>query len=197
MALLPLFHDLTNRTVLLVGAGTVARDKLRALLPTGAWIRIVALQALPEVIQTATEAGIPLALRSFEPADLEGVALVVSATNDPALNAAIVTLGRAKGVLVNAVDDPPNCDVFFAATWRRGPLILALGTEGTFPGLSRSVREALDALVPEGDADLLQALTDARQELLKRLPDPAARRAVLLQLVETFRTTYLHPETQP
>ncbi len=180
-----------------MGAGTVARDKLRALLPTGARIRIVALQALPDVIHTAVESGIPLALRSFEPPDLEGMALVVSATNDSALNAAIVALGRARGVLVNAVDDPSNCDVFFAATWRRGPITLALGTEGTFPGLSRSVREALDALVPEGDADLLQALTDARQELLRRLPDPVARRAALLQLIDTFRTTYLHPETQP
>lgn len=157
----------------------------------------MALQVLPEVAALADAHGFTLERRAFRGEDLLGKTLVVSATNDPLLNTAIAGMARNIGIPVNAVDDTPRCDVYFAATFRRGPLTLALGTEGAFPGLSRSVREALDALVPEGDADLLQTLTDLRQDLLKRLPDPAARRQVLLQLVETFRSTYLLPETQP
>jgi len=197
MALLPLFHDLSNRSVLLVGAGTVGRDKLRALAPTGALVHIVALQVHPDVAAIASSPRLRVERRAFRSEDLLGKALVVSTTNDPALNTAIAAMARDLGIPVNAVDDPPRCDVFFAATWRRGPLTVALGTEGAFPGLARSLRETLDHLVPEDDGDLLQALVEARRELFKRLPDPAARRDALLQLIQAFRATYLHPELQP
>ncbi len=175
--------------MLLVGAGRVAQDKLRALAPTGCALRVVA-KAIPEAMRReARGLGVQWREGAFEPRDLEGALLVVAATNDPAANAAIAAAARARGVLVNAVDDPPACDAYFAATIRRGPLTFAIGTQGGFPGLARAVRRLLEALLPEGDGPLLLRLAQARARV-RSLPDPEARKAALDPLLSAFEATY-------
>lgn len=175
--------------MLLVGAGRVAQDKLRALAPTGCALRVVALR-IPEAMRREAR-GLAVQWRegAFTPGDLEGAAFVVAATNDPEVNRAIAAAARTRNLLINAVDDPPACDAFFAATLRRGPLTLAIGTQGGFPGLARAVRRLLDALLPEGDAPLLQRLAQARARA-RELPDPAARKAALDPLLTAFEATY-------
>ena len=98
---------------------------------------------------------------------------------------------------MNAVDDPPSCDSYFAAQLRRGPFHVAIGTQGGFPGLSRALREVLEILLPERDEPLFQDLVGCRASLLARLPDPDARRAALLALVATFQKSYLYPDLTP
>lgn len=127
--------------------------------------------------------------RPFEPTDLAGASLVIAATNDPAINLHIAKTARGRGVLVNAVDDPAACDVYFAATIRRGPLTLAIGSQGGFPGLTRALRRLLEAFLPEGDAPLLHRLTQARQRC-RSLPDPHVRKAALDPLLTAFEATY-------
>ncbi len=192
--LLPLFLDLRRAPVLLVGGGSVARAKLRALREAGATPRIVALRVAPEF--RAEAAGLEVAERPFLPADLEGIRLVVSATNDPAANAAIAAAARARGIWVNAVDDPAACDAYFASTLRRGPLTLAVSTGGAFPGLGQRLRRSLEPLLPEADEDLLHRLAGLRSRLRASLPDPEARRAALHALLDAFERAYL-PEAMP
>jgi len=186
--LLPLFLDLAGRTVLLVGGGTVAEAKLRCLLPTGCRLRLVATSFLAGFRFEARDR--ILHQRPFQEEDLDGVHLVVAATNDPAVNARIAALARARGLWVNAVDDPPSCDAQFAATLRRGPWTVALSTAGAFPGLSRSLRLLLEDLLPEGDAEPLEQLVELRARLRRRLPDPEARGAALRDLLQKFEQAY-------
>lgn len=189
MTLLPLFLDLTGRRVLLVGAGSVARAKLAALAPTGCALRVVALR-IPKGFRREAEAlGAELHERPYDPSDLEGATLVVAATNHPGTNLALAREARARGVLVNSVDDPAACDAYFAATLRRGPLTLAIGSQGGFPGLTRALRRVLEALLPEGDTPLLQRLQGARTRC-RNLPDPEARKAALDPLLTAFEATY-------
>jgi siroheme synthase-like protein len=189
-ALLPLFLDLEGHTVLLVGGGSVALDKLRVLGTTGCQLRLVALRFSAEFRAQAEALGAALHLRAFGEQDLEGVRLVVSATNDPAANAAVAEAARRRGLWTNAVDDPGSCDVLFASTLRRGPWTLALSTAGAFAGLSRSLRLVLEELLPEGDEGLLEDLVELRARLRTRLPDPAARSAALRSLLRQFELTY-------
>lgn len=189
--LLPLFLDLRDRPVLLVGGGSVGLAKLEALLPTGARLRLVATRFSRPFRAKARAHGLDLQERPFEAADLDGARLVVSATNEPATNAFIAAAARARGVWVNAVDDPSACDVQFASTLRRGPCTLALSTAGSFPGLSRSLRRALDELLPASDEGLLQQLAQLRARLRARLPDPAARTEALRALLDRFEHDYL------
>ena len=173
--------------MLLVGGGSVARAKLAALREAGADLRIVATRFSTSFRWEAR--GLRLRTRPFEPSDLDGVQLAVAATNDPAVNAAIATEARARGVWINAVDDPSACDAFFASTLRRGPLRLAISTDGAFPGLSRSLRLALETLFP--DEASLHDLAALRARLRTRLPDPAARTAALRGLLHDFETRHL------
>lgn len=175
--------------MLLVGAGSVARAKLDALSPTGCALKVVAL-GIPAGFKVAAEAlGAELREAPFHPEDLEGAALVVAATNDPATNLAIAREARQRGILVNAVDDRAACDAYFAATFRRGPLTLAIGSQGGFPGLTRALRRLLEALLPEGDSPLLHRLAAARHRC-RSLPDPESRKAALDPLLTAFEATY-------
>ena len=187
MTLLPLFLDLKGKRVLLVGGGSVAQAKLRSLLPTSALLRTVAIHFSEAFRKEAEGHEVQLLERPFEPGDLDGIHLVIAATNDPDANATIAALCRSRGIWINAVDDPPSCDALFANTLRRGPWTLAISTEGAFAGLSRALRLALEDLIPETDPDL-QALVDLRNQA-KTLP-PDLRSRALQKLLADFRSTY-------
>lgn len=187
MTLLPLFLDLRSKPVLLVGGGSVARAKLALLREAGADLRIVATR-FSSAFQWEAQ-GLKLHARAFQPSDLDGTQLAIAATNDPAVNARIASEARARGIWVNAVDDPPACDALFASVLTRGPVKLAISTHGSFPGLSRSLRLALESLLP--DQRLLRDFTALRERLRARLPDPAARTAALRALLRDFEATYL------
>ncbi|HJV22975.1 MAG TPA: bifunctional precorrin-2 dehydrogenase/sirohydrochlorin ferrochelatase, partial [Holophagaceae bacterium] len=170
-------------------AGSVARAKLDALAPTGCALRVVALGIPPSFRAAAEVKGADLREAPFRTQDLDGVTFVVAATNDPATNLAIARAARARGILVNAVDDVAACDAFFAATLRRGPLTLAIGSQGGFPGLTRALRRLLEAFIPEGDGPLLHRLAAARHRC-RSLPDPESRKAALDPLLTAFEATY-------
>jgi siroheme synthase-like protein len=179
--------------VLLVGGGAVALAKLQALRGSEATIRAVSLHFSRAFLEEARDHAVDLKLRAFKPSDLEDVHLVISATNNDRANAAIALEAQAKAIWVNAVDDPDRCDAFFASTWRRGPYTVAIGTEGRFPGLSRSLRQTLETLLPQKDGDLLMQLGAFRRRLKQRLPEPETRNAALRQLIAAFENVYLSP----
>lgn len=159
----------------MVGGGTVARAKLLALRPTGCSLRSVSLAFSPDFRSALEGFEVEVCQRAFQPSDLEGVHLVISATNDPAANRFIAAHARALGLWVNAVDDAASCDALFPSILRRGPFVAAISTEGAFAGLSRVVREALEGLVPEATVPEFEALAQLRQQLKVTLPDPRQR----------------------
>jgi len=197
-ARLPLFLDLSHSRVLLVGGGRTAEDKLGPLRDAGAAVRSVAIRRTASFLRACERrGGVEVIEGPFQAAHLDGIRLVVSATDDPQVNAAVAELAGARGLFCNAVDDPPACDAYFASTLRRGPWHLAIGTEGGFPGLSRALREVLELLIPAGHAAPLEQLAQIRRRLKAQLPDPALRRHRLERLLLAFRRTYFPSEEQP
>ena len=103
MSLFPMFLKLTGRLCLVVGAGSVGEAKIRSLLPTGASLRVVAHHATPTVVNWAESGRIAWEARSFTPADLEGVFLVIAATSSVEVNDIVFREAQRRGVLCNAV----------------------------------------------------------------------------------------------
>ena len=103
--LLPLFLNLAGRAVLLVGGGRVATAKLQQLLAAGARVRVVAPEISLEILGTSPH--VQFAQRPFEPADVDGVWLVVAAAT-PSVNREVAAVAETQRVFVNAVDDPAN-----------------------------------------------------------------------------------------
>ncbi len=162
-----------------MGGGSAAQGKWRALREAGGAVRAVASAFDPGFRAELEAAGAECRQRPFRPADLAGVHLVVGATDDPAFHRLLGALARRRGIWFNAVDDPAAGDVQFPSILRRGPFVVAVSTGGGFPGLSRVVREALEALVPASALPELEALVQLRRRLRRELPDPSRRASIL------------------
>jgi len=158
--LLPLFLNLTGRTVLLVGGGPVAASKLGQLVAAGASVRVVAPEVRDEIAGLARSlepdgsppgnAHLPtitIARRAFAPADLEGVWLVVAAAI-PEVNREVAEAAERLHLFVNAVDDPANASAYLSGVVRRDGVTLAISTSGDAPALTSLLREGLDAMLP-------------------------------------------------
>ena len=142
--LYPLFLRLRDRAVLVVGAGAVGTRKVRELVEAGARVTVVA----PEVTDEIAALPVTIARRGFVASDVDGVWLVIAATNDRTVNAAVADAAAERRVFVNAVDDPPNASAFFGALIRRPPFLVAISSSGELPALSRLMREVIEAALP-------------------------------------------------
>ncbi len=166
MDYLPLFVDLRDRPVLLVGGGEIAERKLALLLRAGARPDIVALSASEAVRELAAQHGLDLHLRAFDAADLQGKYLAVAATNDPEANASVFEAGQRLQVLVNSVDQPDASSAIFPAIVDRSPVQIAISTGGSSPTLARVIRGWIEARLPPG-LGVLAEFIRARRDAVK------------------------------
>jgi siroheme synthase-like protein len=191
-SLLPVFLKLQGQPVLLVGAGSVAQAKLRLLVDAGAAITVVApsMSGAVRGVAAGHARQVRLHERPVEIADLVGKRLVISATNDPWLNGVLALAARKLGIWFNAVDEADRCAFYMAGSLRRGPLQLAIGSQGAFPGLVRALRSCLDALLPKEHLDDLERLAELRRRIRADIPDLASRGRILRRAVETLERDY-------
>ncbi len=168
----PIALTLEGKRCLLVGGGEIADGKLDALLLAGADIVVVSPEVRPRIAEFAAAGRITLHRREYRSSDLDGAFLVIAATDDRPLNAAIVTEARAARILANAVDDIPYCDFFAMAIVRRGELQLGISTNGRSPAFARWLRERFDAELPPEYGELLEVLGSVRDTIKAAGPIP-------------------------
>jgi len=179
MNLFPAFLKLKNKPCLVVGAGEIAWSKIASLLDAEADVRVVAEEARDEVRVLASQGRIRLDLRPYEPADIAGHFLVIAATDDRDVNAAVYHDAEERNILCNAVDDPPNCDFYFGSIVRRGDLQIAISTAGESPALAQRLRREIDALLPRDLGTWLRDLGELRREVLQLYPAGEDRKQLL------------------
>ncbi len=161
----PVALGLEGKHCLVVGGGTLATEKVEGLLLAGAVITVISPAPSPTLAYLAEGHEITLRRRPYGIHDLAGVYLAYGATEDRAQNARVAADARRAGILVNAVDDIPNCDFFAMALVRRGDLQIAISTNGRSPAFARWVREYLDAWLPRAFGSVLDALADVRRDV--------------------------------
>ncbi len=149
--LLPLFLDLTNRRVLIVGGGPIAARKAAELLEAGAAVFVVAPNIVNELDELTACGKIIVARRSFTAIDVDGAWLVIAATNDHDVQDAVVSACDAQQTWCLAVDDVKRTRAFGASMLRRPPFTIAISTDGQAPALARLLREMFDAFLPGSD----------------------------------------------
>ncbi len=184
MSLLPIFLKLDNRPGLLVGAGVVALDKIGSLLQTGLRLRVIAPQAHEEIHRLAHEDKLEYIPRAFEESDLDGNFLVIAATDDPQVNAAVYQGALARGILCNSVDDIPNCNFFFGSVVRRGGLQIAISTAGESPAFAQRLRREIDDQLPTDLGPWLAEVGTLRREVLATHQRSEARKLLLHELAQ-------------
>lgn len=149
MDYLPIFIDLRDRPVVVVGGGAVAMRKVEMLLRAHARVSVVAPELDATLAAYREQGRIDYRPVAFSPAQLDGAVLVVAATDEIAVNTAVSAAARERGIWVNVVDDGANSQFIFPAIVDRSPLIVAVGTSGNSPTLARRVRTQIEALLPQ------------------------------------------------
>ncbi|HET6813251.1 MAG TPA: bifunctional precorrin-2 dehydrogenase/sirohydrochlorin ferrochelatase [Actinomycetota bacterium] len=168
----PVLLELAGRRAVVIGEFAVEAGKVEGLLAAGAEVTVVAegpqvaldrLEGDPRVVVHRRGDG--------GPGDLAGAVVCVASAAEPAVRDAIAGDARAAGVLVNVMDDVPNCDFAAPAIVRRGGLLIAIGTGGRAPALARRLRaELADRFGPEW-TELMDVVGRVRAETLPHLPD--------------------------
>lgn len=164
----PVTLDLQGRPCLVVGGGVIAERKAAGLLDTGARVTVVSPTLSPGLMSLATDGRFAWRPREYAEGDTAGFFLVMVATDDGAVNAAVAAEARAGGVLVNCADDAERCDFVLPAVLRRGAVTVAVSTGGASPIMARLVREEIDAALPAEYGALTDLVADVRVALRRR-----------------------------
>ena len=177
MKLYPLFADLVNRPVLVVGGGAVAERKIAALLGAQARITVHALELTPQLQAWADEGRITLRDEPFDEMWLDAVWLVIAATSDDALNKRVAALAESRRIFVNVVDESALCSFHVPAVIDRAPLTIAISSGGDAPMLARLLRERLETVLDHSLGALATLAARLRKRIRLRHPDLSARRS--------------------
>ena len=184
MSLLPIFVKLAGRRCLLVGAGTVALQKVPSLLAAEAHVRVVAPRVRAEISALASEGRVEVIEREFVPSDLDQVFLVIAATDDPRVNGAVYRAAVERDILCNSVDDPPHCDFYFGSVVSRGDLQIAISTAGESPAFAQRLRQEIDEQLPGDLGPWLHSVGELRREVLAAYPVSEERKLLLHRLAQ-------------
>ncbi|HAY22062.1 MAG TPA: siroheme synthase, partial [Desulfobacterales bacterium] len=137
MRVYPVFLNIDGRPCLVVGGGAIGERKVQDLLLAGARVSVVSREATPTLLDLARRGEILYRQEDFTPEHLDGMVLVIGATNNLQTNREISAAAQARGLPVNIVDAPALCTFIVPATVRRGELTLAIGTGGQSPALAK------------------------------------------------------------
>jgi precorrin-2 dehydrogenase / sirohydrochlorin ferrochelatase len=172
--------DLTGRSVLVVGGGRVALEKVEGLLDCGARVTVVA----PEITPGLECLPVELVRRPYRQDDLIGRFLVVAATSTTSVNRSVYGDAEARSLLCNVVDVPELCSFILPAVHRQDPIAVAISTGGASPALAQRLRDEIAAVVRPEHADLAVRLRDLRPWAKAHLATYEARRDYFAGLVE-------------
>lgn len=176
MRLFPLFADVSNRRVLVIGGGIVAERKIKSLLVSDADIAVGAPTLTPALSALAEQARIQHLPGQFQESWLDGAWLVVAATDDRALNQRIAGMADQRRLFINVVDDPQLSSFQVPSIVDRSPLTIAISSAGNAPVLARRVRERIESLFDHSLGNLAALAARYRAAIRKAKPDLRQRR---------------------
>lgn len=156
----PLFLDLQDQPVVVIGAGHVATRKIRSLRAAGANLTVISptSRRLPKTVRWLK--------RGYRPGDLRGAVLVVAATDDEAVNRQVCAEANRRRQLVNCIAPPPAGNFIVPAVARRGGITLAISTGGASPAFAKQLRQELERFLRRRYAARLKAMAAQRRKAM-------------------------------
>lgn len=176
MDYLPIFLSLRDQRCLVVGGGDIALRKASMLMRAGASVHVVAPQIGEALLAKLAEGEGSFRVGPYDEQDLAGVALVIAATDDEAVNRQVSADCRTRHLPVNVVDNPPLCSFIFPSIVDRSPLVIAVSSAGQSPVLARLLRARLETTIPAAYGRLSAICGEFRGLAKQTFPDANARR---------------------
>ncbi len=154
---------LSGRKCVVVGGGEIGLEKVEGLLACGGEVTLIAPEASSELRALADEGSIAWERRPYAgPADLEGVFIVIAATDDTDVNIGVYEDAERRAMLVNVVDVPPLCNFILPAIVRQGSMAIAISTQGASPALAKRMKAEISEQFGPAYAELAVILNEAR-----------------------------------
>jgi len=181
----PVHLDIQNRNCLVVGGGAVGTRKVLTLLQCGARVTVVSPIISDRLRELAATGTLTLYKRPYQTGDLDGMFLVIGATNDEALNRRISSDAEGINTLCNIADRPEICNFILPSIVRRDDLVITISTSGRSPALAKKLRQILENQFGEEYADFLRLMGAIRKKLLNRSHEPEAHKYLFEQLINS------------
>jgi precorrin-2 dehydrogenase/sirohydrochlorin ferrochelatase len=180
----PVLLDIRHKKCLIVGGGSVGSRKAASLLACGAEVTVVSPLISDTLRNQMTKNNLVILERSFQASDLDGMFLVIGATDDEVLNQEISAEAHRRNILCNIADRPKVCNFILPSIIQRGDLLIAISTSGQSPAFARKVRQDLEKQFgPEYEA-FLKVMGAIRQHLLAQAHAPEAHKPIFEKLIQ-------------
>lgn len=189
MAYFPMFVDMTERECLIVGGGNVAYRKVMVMLDFGAKVTVVAedicdeLRKLTAGDRANKENRITFIKRRFERKDCDGMEMVIAATGDNALNHEIAEYCKAKGIMVNAVDQKADCSFIFPSYIKEKNLVAAFSSGGNSPVLTQYLKGKEKEILTPFLGELNEYMGQIREKVIAEYDTEAERKRVFKEIL--------------
>ncbi|MBW1704738.1 MAG: bifunctional precorrin-2 dehydrogenase/sirohydrochlorin ferrochelatase [Deltaproteobacteria bacterium] len=185
MAYYPIFIKLDGKTALVVGGGRVAQRKIETLLEYGASIHIISKELTDRLKQLVEAGDIRHMGENFENKHLDGAFLVIAATDDEKLNHEISETAQKRGLLINAVDQPADCNFIVPSIVKRGDLVIAISTSGKSPALAKKLGKKMGEHFGSEYEAFLTLMGFLRKEVLKMGLSQDENRRIFKEIVDS------------
>lgn len=182
MSLYPIFLKLEGRKVLIVGGGSVAEQKIEAVLRSATDVTVIAPQVSDRIRTWVGEGRLRHVAGEYREGMAQGYFLVIAATDSEKVNRAVYEEARRSGALANAVDDPDYCNFYAPAVVSRGDFQIAISTGGASPALAQHIRRELEEKYGVEYGPWTAWLGRARQALRDALPRSESRKQLIRML---------------
>ncbi|MBA3016693.1 MAG: bifunctional precorrin-2 dehydrogenase/sirohydrochlorin ferrochelatase [Proteobacteria bacterium] len=179
----PVSLDIQNRKCLVVGGGSVGARKVMTLLECGAIVTVVSPDVAEELLELAEKKMIELKKRPYKPSDIDGIFLVIGATDNEKLNWQINKDAERQNKLCNIADRPEACNFILPSIVNRGNLVIAISTSGKSPAFAKKMRQDLEKEFGEEYDEFLQLMGAIRKKALSEKHEPEAHKQLFEQLI--------------
>jgi precorrin-2 dehydrogenase/sirohydrochlorin ferrochelatase len=179
----PVNLDIQNRKCLVVGGGSVGTRKIMTLLECGAVVTVVSFDVAEELLELAEKKMIELKKRPYESSDIDGMFLVIGATDNEELNWQINKDAEHQNKLCNIADRPEACNFVLPSIVNRGNLVIAISTSGKSPAFAKKMRQDLEKEFGEEYDEFLQLMGAIRKKALSEKHEPEAHKHLFEQLI--------------
>jgi len=163
----PIFLSLDNKKILIVGGGTIAKDKLTRLLDFTKDISLISKDFSYEIMQVIEKNSLDFRKKEYEEDDIKGFDIAVVAVDDIELQKNIYNYTRDKNILVNSVDNKNYCDFIFGSYIKKDDLVIAISTSGSSPSVAKYLRIFLEKTLPKNISSFLKEVKQIREDFPK------------------------------
>ena len=181
----PIFLDIDNQNVIVVGGGEVAERKIKHLLNYGCTIYISSPHLTPHLQQLVTTKKIHHISDESLDTHMGTAFMVIAATDDAEVNSIIASQAKKHGLLINTVDQPKDCNFIMPSIVKRGNLQIAISTAGKSPALAKKIRKNLESSFPPEYDSFTELLGIIRTQLLSQNQPASKNKIIFQQLVDS------------